>query len=109
MQKAGTAPPGYRGVGAVFVSCGVVLLWGAWLVAPEAVSTLRFATLGVAQLPSRGVLLVCGILSVGLGLLHFGCWLPPWLYAVSLGINTSGLVLSTLVWASIGGRLEVVG
>ena len=89
--------------------CGAWLVWSAMLTAPEALSELRFSTLGGLPLPSRVSLLVGGLFSIAFGGLYLGRWLPSRYYTVSLGVHAGGLILSLLIWASAGRRLEVMG
>ena len=83
---------------------------GAWALtlSPDALSTLRFGTLGGLPLPTRAVLLGWSLVAMGTGLWRVRTAASRW-HSVRLGLNSLGLVCSLLLWASMGQRLEVLG
>ena len=84
-------------------------MWGALVTAPEAVSTLRFARLGSLALSTQLTFGLCSMGFVVTGALGLRAPLASRVHAWSLGINALGSVLVILVWASSGGRIEVLG
>ncbi len=93
----------------VYVLGGLVLLWGAWATPPDVTSALRFARLGQLAIASQWVFAGCGAMWVVTGILGLMPLPVTRLRALSLAINTLGLVAVILVWASMGRRLEVLG
>ncbi len=102
-------PAALGGVGLFYLLGGALLLWGALGTAPAAVSTLRFAALGSLPLPTRLTLELCSLLFIVTGALCLVTAPASRVHSMSLGINALGLVLVTVVWASMGRRLEVLG
>lgn len=98
-----------HGFGPFYVLGGVLLLWGAWVTAPEAVSTLRFSNLGSLPVPTRLTFVLCAVLFIVTGALGLRARPTSRLHVVSLMGNALGIVLVIVVWASIGRRLEVLG
>jgi simple sugar transport system permease protein len=88
---------------------GAFLVWQALCLAPDIWSTLRFATLGAVQFPTRPGFLLCGALALSTGV---ACALARpmsrW-HTRSLWLNALGVVIVVLTWASMGRRLEVLG
>ncbi|HEY7496055.1 MAG TPA: ABC transporter permease [Candidatus Tectomicrobia bacterium] len=95
--------------GLLSLLCGLALGWYALTTAPDTLSRLRFGMLGVVVLPARLTLLGCGALVIGAGLLGVVSAPASRPRSLGLGINALGLVLSVLVWASMGRQLEVLG
>jgi ABC-type uncharacterized transport system permease subunit len=104
-------------LGLFYLLFGGLLLWGASTTAPDTISSLRFSTLGTLKLPTQFTFLICGIISVILGILYtplpFSPWLEkklgkvfrllPWRIAPPL------MVFIVLSWASAGQKLDVIG
>src|SRR5262249_18306426 len=72
-------------------------------------SVLRFGTLGLLQLPTQRTLLLCGVVALLTGMWCIISTPASRCRAVSLGINSLGMVCGILVWASMHQRLEVLG
>jgi len=98
-----------KGLSLSYVLCGVGLAGWGLTIAPEALSTLRFGTLGLLQLPTQRTLLVCGVVALCTGVWGVVATPASRLQALRLGINVLGIVCSVLVWASMHQRLEVLG
>src|SRR5262249_15381716 len=98
-----------KGLGLSYLLCGLGLLWWSLTIAPEALSVLRFGTLGLVQLSTQRTLFMCGVVALITGV--WGCVASPAsrLHPLSLGLNVFGMVCSVLVWASMQQRLEVLG
>ncbi len=96
--------------GRSLLACIYGLGLGGWALtlAPEAVSTLRFGTLGVLPLPTRAAFLLGSLVALGLGLWRIRATASRW-HTVRLGLVSLGLVCGLLLWASMGQRLEVLG
>ncbi len=95
--------------GLIYILGGCLLLWGAWAASPDVMSTLRFARLGKLAIASQWVFAGFGAIWAITGAL---CLMTPpvsRIRALSLVINSLGLVAVILVWASMGRRLEVLG
>ena len=101
--------PALGGFGLFYLLGGAVLLWVAWITAPEAVSTLRFARFGNLMLSTRWVMIGCAGIFLVTGILVYIAQPASRIHSVSLGINAAALVCVVLVWASMGRRLEVLG
>lgn len=93
----------------LYLLWGAFLIWQALCLAPDTWSTLRFATLGAVQFPTRLGFLLCGVMACSAGAV---CVLvrprSRW-HTCSLWLNALGIVMVALVWASMGRRLEVLG
>ncbi len=101
---------GSRRLGVFFLCLGVVILFGGWGADPEALSGLRFSTLGTVKLPAKIILLSYGLLAFGCGV--FCVWTPrraAGLHTPILWTNALGFVLVVLVWASLGRRIDAAG
>lgn len=98
-----------RGLGLGYLLCGVGLAWCSLTIAPEALSTLRFGTLGLLQLPTQRTLFLCSVVALLTGVWGVVASPASRLHPLSLGINIFGIVCSILVWASMHQRLEVLG
>lgn len=98
-----------RSFGLIYLIGGALLVWAALTVAPEAVSTLRFARLGTMALSTRPALIVCGMTFVVTGLLCLVTVRTSGGHNVILGVNVLVLILVILLWASSGRRMEVLG
>lgn len=99
-----------RSLAGVYVLCwGLGLLGYALNLPPTTISTLRFATYGAVSLATRDALLGYGTLALVTGLVT--SLVPPTarLQRLHLGLHSLGVVVSILLWASIGRRLEVLG
>lgn len=95
--------------GLFYVLCGIGLGWWALTTAPDALSGLRFGTLGLVLLSTRWTLLGCSALAMVTGLLGVVSIPTSRFHSLSLGSNALGLVFGVLVWASMGRQLEVLG
>jgi simple sugar transport system permease protein len=116
MPYTDTARPSSRftisshgGLSLVYVLGGLLLWWSAWVTAPDAISTLRFAQLGQWVIASQWVFAGCGVIWVVTGILGLTLPAASHLRTIHLVLNMFGLVAVILAWASIGGRLEVLG
>lgn len=88
---------------------GTGLLWLAWSSAPEAISTLRLATLGLVPFPTRVTIGLCGLLVLGSSVVYAWRYDTKRLGALVLSLDVLLTVLAILIWASSGRRLEVLG
>lgn len=102
-------PTTLGGFGWFYLLGGVLVLGAAWVTAPEAVSTLRFARLSSLMLSTRWFMILCAALFLVTGMLCHGARLGSRVHRVSLGTNALAFVCLVLVWASMGRRLEVLG
>jgi simple sugar transport system permease protein len=97
------------GLSLVYILGGLLLWWSAWVTAPDVISTLRFAQLGQWVIASQWVFAGCGVIWVVTGILGLTLPAASHLRTIHLVFNMFGLVAVILVWAGIGGRLEVLG
>lgn len=105
--KSNLRPRGHgRSIGLLLYGLGLSAI--ALPLAPEAVSTLRFGTLGVLACPTRVTLLAWGLIALSMGLVRIPATATRW-RAVRLGLGSAGVVGSLLVWVSMGQRLEILG
>jgi simple sugar transport system permease protein len=88
---------------------GLLLWWGAWAISPDVVSTLRFSQLGQLSIKAQWVFVSCGALWMTTGILGLMSPSTGPLRQIRLVLNTLGLVITVLVWASMGRRLEILG
>lgn len=98
-----------RGLSWLYLLGGLGLGVWASTIAPDILSVLRFGAVGAVQCPTRYALLACSGVSLVTGVWGMVTAPTSRLHAVSLGLNTGGLVCSILIWASMGQRLEVLG
>jgi len=98
-----------RGFGLFYIVLGLLFVWGSTAIASDVISTLRFSKVGQLGLPSSLTFLICGGISVLLGVLCFVRSEDSRLYSISLGVNAFEIVLIILVWAAMGRRTDVVG
>ena len=98
-----------RGFGLFYMLLGMLVIWIALPIASDAVSSLRFSTLGILKLPTQLTFLACGGISLITGAFLFARAGDSRAYSISLGINAIVIVLLILVWASMGRRISVVG
>ncbi|MCP4753898.1 MAG: ABC transporter permease [Proteobacteria bacterium] len=97
-------------LGLVYLVLGTALLWCAFQVASSAVSSLRFYTYGIVELPTRPTFLVFGALSLLTGILSTALAMrPSRLHTLNLLLNSLIVVVFVLVWASIGRRIDTLG
>ena len=98
-----------RGFGVFYIVLGMLLVWGGTAIASDTISTLRFSTVGMLEMPSSLTFLICGGLSLLTGALCFVRSEDSRYQSIGLGINAFEIVLIILVWASMGRRIDVVG
>jgi simple sugar transport system permease protein len=102
-------PAVFHSFGLFYGLGGALLLWGALITTPEAVSTLRFARLGTFPLPTQWTFVFCGVIGMITGVVCLRATPASRVQTISLGVNAFGAVLVVFVWASMGRRLEVLG
>ena len=98
-----------RRLGLGYLLYGIGLGLWSLTIAPEALSVLRFGTLGLVQFPTQRTLVTCSVVALITGGWCIVSTSASRLHAVSLGLNVFGMVCSILVWASMHQRLEVLG
>jgi len=87
------------------------LLLACWAFAlpVDSLSSLRFGTVGLLQLPTRATVLACALLVLFSGALQIRSPGGTRGHVVSLAVTSLSTLCSVLVWASMGQRLEVLG
>src|SRR5262249_30949111 len=98
-----------RRLGLGYLLYGIGLGLWSLTIAPEALSVLRFGTLGLVQLPTQYTLIVWSVVALITGGWCVVATPAARLHHISLGLNVFGMVCSVLVWASMQQRLEVLG
>lgn len=98
-----------RGFGLFYLVFGALIVWLSQSIASDAVSSLYFSTLGALDMPARLIFLILGLLFIISGMCCVVLVEQSRLHSISLGIFAAGIVVLILVWASIGGRIDVVG
>ncbi len=99
-----------RSLSFCYLVFGLLIICGALGISPETLSSLRFSKLGALTVSTQYVLLFLGGLSFlsGLVCLSVGDRFPR-LHTLGIVSNSIAIFVVVLVWASMGGRMDVVG